>query len=45
MGALGDVYQLTGRKKEVVAMDKQIKKLVPQVFPKDHPSYKMYMEL
>jgi tetratricopeptide (TPR) repeat protein len=44
MNELGDVYLLRGRKKEAAAMRKKMKKLVPQVFPVDHPQYKMLME-
>jgi tetratricopeptide (TPR) repeat protein len=43
MSVLGDVYRLQGRNKEATAMMKGVKKLVPQVYPKDHPGYKMYM--
>jgi tetratricopeptide (TPR) repeat protein len=44
MGALEDVYRQQGRKKDAKAMSKAVKKLVPQVFPKDHPGYRHYME-
>jgi hypothetical protein len=44
MAALADVNRRQGRKREAAAMKKKVKKLVPQVFPKDHPSYKLYME-
>jgi tetratricopeptide (TPR) repeat protein len=44
MDALGGVYRLQGRKKEAAAMRKAVKKLVPQVYPKDHPEYKRFME-
>jgi tetratricopeptide (TPR) repeat protein len=44
MDCLGDVFWLQGRKKEAEEMKQAMKKLVPQVFPKDHPDYKMFME-
>jgi hypothetical protein len=44
MITLGDVYRKQGRKKDGKAMLKAAKKLVPKVFPKDHPNYKHYME-
>jgi tetratricopeptide (TPR) repeat protein len=43
--SLRDVYLLQGRKKEAAAMLKVLKKLVPQVFPVDHPGYKHHMEM
>jgi tetratricopeptide (TPR) repeat protein len=39
------LYRLQGREKEAAAMVKAVRKLAPQVFPKDHPNYKKYMEL
>jgi hypothetical protein len=45
MSAIGDVYRLQGRKKEAAAMVKAVKKLVPRVYPRDHPDYKMFMEV
>jgi hypothetical protein len=44
MRSLGNMYQLQRRKKEATAMFNAMKELVPQVFPKDHPSYKKLME-
>jgi tetratricopeptide (TPR) repeat protein len=41
---LGDVYRLQGRTREAKAMVKAVKKLVPRVYPKDHPEYKFFME-
>lgn len=43
MHCLGGVYQRQGRKKEATEVLKKVKKLVPQVFPKDHPDFKRYM--
>jgi tetratricopeptide (TPR) repeat protein len=40
---LGDVYRLQGRKQKANDMVKTVKKLVPLVFPKGHPDYKMFM--
>jgi hypothetical protein len=45
MDALGQVYRCQGRKKEGAAMYKAVKKLVPQVYPKDHPEYARYIGL
>jgi hypothetical protein len=44
MFSLGQVYTLQGHKKEAEVMAKKVKKLVPQIFPKDHPDYKNFME-
>jgi tetratricopeptide (TPR) repeat protein len=44
MSALAGVYFLQGRKKEAAAILKAMKKLVLQVFPRDHPQYKVYMD-
>jgi cytochrome c-type biogenesis protein CcmH/NrfG len=44
LSLLADVYRLQGRKKEAAVMCKKVNNLVPQVFPKDHPDYKKYME-
>jgi tetratricopeptide (TPR) repeat protein len=44
MDCLGAVYRDQGRKKEAKSMFEAVKKLVPQVFPKDHPDYKLFME-
>jgi tetratricopeptide (TPR) repeat protein len=44
MCRLVEVYRLQSRKKEAAAMMTAVKKLVPNVFPKDHPAYKTYME-
>jgi tetratricopeptide (TPR) repeat protein len=43
MGALVEVFHRQGREKEAWKMAKAIQKLVPQVYPKDHPQYKKYM--
>jgi predicted Zn-dependent protease len=43
LGALEEVYRRQGRKKAAGAMAKKVRKLVPQVFPQDHPEYKNYM--
>jgi tetratricopeptide (TPR) repeat protein len=43
MGLLAKVYLGQGRKKESTAMVKAVRKLVPRVFPKDHPNYKKIM--
>jgi tetratricopeptide (TPR) repeat protein len=40
---LGKVYWQQGRKKEAAAMEKAVRKLVPRVFPIDHPHYARYM--
>jgi tetratricopeptide (TPR) repeat protein len=45
MDALGQVYLLQGRKKEAAAMARAVKKLVPQVFPKDHPGCKQFKQM
>jgi tetratricopeptide (TPR) repeat protein len=44
MATLTAVYNLQGRKKEALAMWEEVRKLVPQVYPTDHPHYKNYME-
>jgi tetratricopeptide (TPR) repeat protein len=44
MVELAQVYYLQGRKKEAVALRTKLRKLVPQVFPRDHPEYKKLME-
>jgi tetratricopeptide (TPR) repeat protein len=44
MSALVDVYRRQGRKKDAATMLKAVKDLAPQVYPKDHPHYKMFME-
>jgi tetratricopeptide (TPR) repeat protein len=44
MHSLGQVYRQQGRKKDAADMAKKVKKLVPQVFPKDHPEYKKLMK-
>jgi tetratricopeptide (TPR) repeat protein len=45
MVAIMEVYRQQGRKKEAASKLKTVKKLVPKVFPKDHPDYKKYMDL
>jgi predicted Zn-dependent protease len=43
MSTLGDVYRLQGHEKEAANMVKAVKKLIPQLFLKDHPHYTHYM--
>jgi hypothetical protein len=45
MEALGPIYQEQRRIPELGALIKAVQKLVPKVFPKDHPEYKRYLNL